>query len=70
MTLSNWIELAILLVISLAGGIIWRYFRRKLHSHNGFEGVIVTRGRHSPRKKMDIEEEYHRLKAFHKSRID
>ena len=61
MTLSNWLELIPLAVILTAGVLLFRYFKQKLHSMDGFEGILTERGKPPRRIKMEAQEEYKRL---------
>ena len=44
MTLSNWIAVAVLIIILLAGGILLARLRRKLRDLDGFEGIVTEHG--------------------------
>jgi len=63
MATSNWIELAALLLIIVAGMIVWRLCRRKLNREGSVEGIITERGKPSWRQPMDVEKEIEQLKA-------
>ena len=57
MALSNWIELAALLLIIAAGVTIWLVCRARLKRHEGFDGVVTEKNQPPKRHKMDVEEE-------------
>jgi len=62
--LSNWIELAALLLIIAAGIAVWLVCRARLRRHEGFEGIIKEKNLPSPRRKMDVEEEIEYLEQL------
>jgi len=62
--LSNWIELAALLLIVTAGLALWRACKRRAAREGGFEGVFTERGKPPLRNKPEIEEEIEQLKAI------
>jgi len=64
MALSNWLQLSALLLVTGAGLFIWRLCKRKLARYDGFEGIILERGKPPARKKMDIEEEIAHLESL------
>ena len=57
MALSNWIELAIMVAITIAGILLRRYLKRKLYRMDGFEGIITERGKPPRRNRQDFLEE-------------
>ena len=61
MALSNWIELAALLLVIVTGLTLWLILRRRLKRHDGFEGFFDEKGRLPARRKMDVEEEIEHL---------
>ena len=63
MGISNWIELAILLLVTAAGLILWRVLRRKLNREGSVEDIITERGKLPRRQPMDLEQEIQQLKA-------
>jgi len=63
MATSNWIELATLLLIIVAGIILWRVCKRKLNREGSVEGIITERGKPAWRQPLDVEEEVEQLKA-------
>jgi len=63
MATSNWIELAVLLLLIAAGIILWLLLRRKLNREGSVEGVITERGKPPWRQPLDVEEEIEQLKA-------
>ena len=60
---SNWIELAVFLLIVAAGIFLWRICKRKLDREGSVEGIITERGKLPWRQPLDVEEEVARLKA-------
>ena len=64
MALSNWIELAALLLILTAGVTLWLVCRAKLKRHDGFDGVIAEKNMPPLRRKMDVEEEIEYLEQL------
>ncbi|MCL2105700.1 MAG: hypothetical protein FWH26_01345 [Oscillospiraceae bacterium] len=63
MAMSNWLELAALLLGIAAGLVLWRACKRKLKRESGFEGIATEHGRLARRQQLDAEEEIKRLKA-------
>jgi len=61
--ISNWIELAALLLILAVGIILWRVCKRKLNREGSVEGIITERGKRPWRHPMDVEEEIRQLQA-------
>ena len=64
MTSSNWLELGILLLVTIVGLVLWRFIKSKLRRHDGFEGIIEERGKQPTRNKLDIDEEIERLESI------
>jgi len=64
MDLNNWLELAIFLLITASGIVLWLICKRRLKRHKGFEGIIKARGKRPIRNKMDVEEEIERLEQL------
>ena len=64
MALSNWLELAALLLVAATGTALWLLCRRKLRSYDGFEGIIRERGRLPARRRLDVQEEIERLESI------
>ena len=64
MTLSNWIELALLAVIIAAGSVLYVYFKRKLYDMDGFEGIVIERGKSPRRLKLDAKDECEKLEEL------
>ena len=62
MALSNWIELAALLLGIAAGLILWRVCKARLKREGGFEGIVTERGGRPRRQQLEVEEEIKRLK--------
>ena len=62
MATSNWIELAVLLLIVTVGIILWRLCKRKLNREGSVEGIITERGKPAWRQPLDVEEEIEQLK--------
>ena len=54
MSLINWIGIALMAVILVAGLLLWRGLRRRFERMDGFEGVITERGK-PPRRVKDID---------------
>ena len=50
MTLSNWIGIAVAVVIVIIGTALLVHFRKKFKSMDGFEGVITERGKRPRRE--------------------
>ena len=63
MATSNWIELAVLLLIIIVGIVVWWLCRRKLNLQGSVEGIITERGKPPWRQPLDVEEEIEQLKA-------
>ena len=64
MALSNWIELAALLLITTAGLVLWRVCKRKASREGGFEGIVRERGKPPLRGRLEVEDEIEQLKAI------
>lgn len=64
MGLSNWLELASLLLIGAGGSALWWLVRRRLRSNDGFEGIAKGKGKLPARRKLDVEEEIERLESI------
>ena len=64
MTLSNWLELALLCIILVTGFSLLRYCRHKYKKMNGFEGIVTERGAAPRRIDPNLEEELRRLKEL------
>ena len=64
MTLSNWIELAVAVVILIAGISLYVHFRRKFKSMDGFEGIMTERSDGRYRETQDMETEQDRLQEL------
>jgi len=62
MATSNWILLAVLLLIVIVGIILWRVCKRKLDREGSVEGIITERGKLPWRQPLDVEEEIKQLK--------
>ena len=62
MATSNWILLAVLLLIVIVGIILWRVSKRKLDREGSVEGIITERGKLPWRQPLDVEEEIKQLK--------
>ena len=63
MDLSNWLELAALLLGIITGVSLWRICRAKLKREGGIEGIVTERGKPPRRQQMDIEDEIKQLKS-------
>jgi len=61
--MSNWIELAALVLIIVVGIILWRVCKRRLDRQGSVEGVITERGKRPRRRPLDVEEEIRQLRA-------
>jgi len=64
MTSTNWIELAILLLVNAAGLTVSLLCGRKLKRYNGFEGIITERGELPKRQVMALEDEIKHLEGL------
>ena len=53
MDLINWIGIAVAVVIVVVGIIVYTWLRRKFENMNGFEGIVVERGKRARRKDFD-----------------
>ncbi|MCL2106592.1 MAG: hypothetical protein FWH26_06010 [Oscillospiraceae bacterium] len=62
MVLSNWIELAALVLGIAIGLILWQVCKRRLKQEGGFEGIVTERGKLPKRRPLDVEEEIKQLK--------
>jgi len=63
MVTSNWILLAVLLLIVVAGIILWRALKKKLDREGSVEGIITERGKPPWRQPLGVEEEIEQLKS-------
>ena len=63
MALSNWLELAGLLLGITAGVFLWRICKARLKREGGIEGIVTERGKPPRRRQLDVEEEIKQLKS-------
>ena len=64
MTLSNWLELGALALITATGLALWRIVRGRLRRYDGFDGIVEERGKPPARSRLDIEEEIAHLESI------
>ena len=66
MTLSNWLELALMAVILAAGLSLLLYFHHKFRVMDGFEGIVTEHSRQQRRAFPDREDELKHLEELSK----
>ena len=68
MTLSNWLELALMAAILATGLPLLLYFRHKFRVTDGFEGIVTEHGWQHRRVDPDWEDKLKQLEELSKKR--